>query len=219
MNVSEIISDQIKPLLVTDTGERALLKLHEYNVSQLPVIQDRKYCGLVTMDEILTLPHLNDPLSLLTLQRPYVHDHVHIYELMKAAVQTKARIMPIISAQDETYLGVVTAEGCMKAFATLHSITEDGGLIELDIPVKDFQLSEIARIAESEGVTILSHYSQLDVEASMVTVSLKLNQTDLAVLIASYERHEYEVRGIYQEKQHTQNEQERYEAFMKYLNV
>ena len=220
MYAREIVSEGLKPLDLTDSGEHAMVRMHEYNVNQLPVTDGDKYIGLINLDEIVALKHLNDPIKDLQIQlkRPYVHENAHLFEVMKTAVEYNVKVVPVLSP-DEKYIGLITAESCMRAFATLQSVMEDGGIITLSIPVKDFQLSEIARIVESNNASILAYFSHIDQATSMVDVTLKLNTHELSAIIAAFERYEYEVDGVYNDEQYNENVKDNYDAFMKYLDV
>jgi CBS domain-containing protein len=172
------------------------------------------------MDEVIALRHLNDPLrDLVTpLRRPYVHEDAHLFEVMKTAVEFGVKVVPVLSV-DEKYMGLITAESCMKAFAAMQSVMEEGGIITLSVPVKDFLLSEIARIVESNNATILAYYSQLDPATAVVEVTLKLNTTELSAIISAFERYEYDVKGVYNDETYNENVRDNYDALMKYLDV
>ena len=220
MYAREIVSEGLKPLDLSDSGERAIVRMHEYNVNQLPVTDGDKYIGIVNMDEIVALRHLNDPIKDLqiSLKRPYVNENAHLFEVMKAAVEYNVKVVPVLS-MDEKYIGLITAESCMRAFATLQSVLDEGGIITLSVPLKDFQLSEIARIVESNNAAILAYYSHIDAANSMVDVTLKLNTTELSAIIAAFERYEYEVDGVYNDEEYNEDMKENYDALMKYLDV
>jgi acetoin utilization protein AcuB len=220
MYAREIVTEGLKPLNNSDTGENAIVHMHEYNVNQLPVTEGDKYIGIIGMDDIITLKHLNDPISQLqtALKRPYVHENAHIYEVMKAAIEYNVKLVPVLSLDDK-YIGLITAESCMRAFAKLQSVMDEGGIISLSIPVKDFQLSEIARIVESNGAQILNYYSDIDQKTSTINITLKLNTNELSAIIAAFERYEYEVQGVHQDESYQEDVKDRYDALMKYLDV
>jgi len=221
MFAKEIISDTLKPLEYSDTGEHAMVLMHDYNVSQLPVIDEGKYVGLISLEEILSLRHLNDPLKKIhtSLTKPYVHESSHLFDVMKAGVEFNVKTIPVLSDEDDSYLGIISAEGCMRAFAKLNSVLDEGSVLELEVPIKDFQLSEIARIAESNSVTILAYYSNIIQENGIVEVTLKLNTNELSALVSAFERYEYVVKGVHHEEEYTEDLKDRYDAFMHFLDV
>ena len=220
MYARDIVSEGLNPLDLVDSGEKAIVRMHEYNVNQLPVTDGDKYIGIINMDEIVALQHLNDSLKDLKVQlkRPYVHEDAHLFEVMKAAVEYNVKVVPVLSA-DEKYIGLITAESCMRAFAKSESVMEEGGIITLSMAVKDFQLSEIARIVESNNAAILSYYSHIDQANSEVEVTIKLNTTELSAIIAAFERYQYNVEDVYNDENYNENVKDNYDALMKYLDV
>ncbi len=137
---------------------------------------------------------------------------------MKAAVEYNVKVVPVLSL-DEKYIGLITAESCMRAFATLQSVMDEGGIITLSVPLKDFQLSEIARIVESNNAAILAYYSHIDQPTGTVQITLKLNTTELSAIISAFERYEYDVDGVYNDENYSEDVKDRYDALMKYLDV
>ena len=215
MFAKEIISDILKPLEYSDTGEHAMVLMHDFNVGQMPVVENGQYVGLISLDEILSLRHLNDPLKKIhtSLSKPYVHESSHLFDVMKAGVEFNVKVIPVLSDEDDSYLGIISAEGCMRAFAKLNSVLDEGSVLELEVAIKDFQLSEIARIVESNSVLILAFYSNISQENGLVEVTLKLNTNELSAIVAAFERYDYTVKGVHQEEEYTQDLKNRYDAF------
>jgi acetoin utilization protein AcuB len=215
-----IISEGLKPLDCSDSGEHAIVRMHEYNINQLPVTDGEKYIGVVSMNEVIALKHLNDPIKNLEvpLKRPYVHEDAHIFEVMKVAVEYSVKVVPVLTA-DEKYAGLITAESCMRAFATQQSIMDDGGILTLSVALKDFHLSEIARIVEDNNANIVAYFSNIDGATSTVEITLKLNTQELSSIVAAFERYEYTVKGVYRDETYNEDVRDRYEGFMRYLDV
>ncbi len=220
MYARDIVTEGIKPLDYNDTGENAIVHMHEYNVNQLPVTEDGKYVGIISLEDIITLKHLNDSIKSLKipLRRPYVLENAHLYEVMKAAVEYNVKLVPVLG-KDDLYIGLITAESSLKAVAKMQSVMEEGGMLTLSVPVRDYQLSPIARIVEDNGANILNLYTEIDQKSSTVEVTMKINTNELSPIIAAFERYEYEVKDVRQDQHYQEDVKERYDAFMKYLNV
>lgn len=220
MIAPKLISDYILPLQVTDTGEQALVLMHESNVSQLPVVDGKKYVGVITMDEVVNAKHLNKSISDFTetLRKPFVPDTAHVFEVMKAALEFNVRVVPVVD-EEHNYMGIISAESCLRAFATLNSVTAEGGIIELEKAAKDFTLSEVARIVEENDATVLSLYTNTDQENDKIQLTIKLNTTELNSIVAAFERYNYEVTSVHNETEYTEDLKDRYDALMRYLNV
>lgn len=220
MIAPNLMSDFIPPLKVEDNGEYALGQMHEYNVSQLAVVEGNKYVGLITMEEVINMKHLSLPLRefLATIRKPFVLDTAHVFDVMKTAVENNIRVVPVID-EEQNYLGLISAESCLRAFASLNSVKEAGGILEIEKPINEYSLSEVARIVEESEANILSLYTNVNHETSNIEITIKVNTTDLGGIIASFERYKYEIKGVFNETEYTEDLKTRYDALMRYLNV
>lgn len=63
MRASNILSDQIPPLLHSDTGEKALFWMDEFQVNHLPVLKNGNFVGLVSESELLDQSDLDQSLD------------------------------------------------------------------------------------------------------------------------------------------------------------
>jgi signal-transduction protein with cAMP-binding, CBS, and nucleotidyltransferase domain len=220
MIVPNLISDSIPSLQWDDSGEHALMVMQEFNVSQLPVLDGKKYMGLVTMDEIINLKHLSQTLKSFQLpsRKPFAINTSHIFDVMRAALDSNVKVVPVVNEEFQ-YLGLISAESCLRAFAVMNSVKDAGAILELEVPVTDYSLAEIARIAEDNETNILCFYTNVNQENAAVQMTLKVNTTDVNGLVAAFERYEYEIRGVYNEVEYTEELKDRYDGLMRYLNI
>ena len=220
MFAKELVTEGIISVDNNDSGETAILRMHEYNVNQLPVTEGDKYIGIISLDDIVGLKHLSDQVRDIQtpLRRPYVSDSTHLFEVMKTAIEYNVKVVPVLD-KDGKYIGLITAEGCIRAFAKIQSVMNEGGIIKLSVPVKDFQLSEIARIVENNNANVMAFYSQVDAATSTMDITLKVNTTELSAIISAFERYEYDVKGVYRDENYEEDVKEKYDAFMKYLDI
>lgn len=220
MIAPNLISDSISPLHLTDSGEQALMVMHEHNISQLPVVDGNSYIGLVTMEDLINLKHLSHPLSDFTqaFRKPFVKDTAHIFDVMKAAVDYNVRVVPVID-EDHRYLGLISAETCLRAFAVLNSVKDAGGILELEVAVKDYMMSEVAKIVEENEAEILCLYTNINQQTQKAEITIKLNTTEVSAIVAAFERYEYDIKAIHNDSEYTDDLKVRYDALMRYLNV
>ena len=220
MIAPHLISHTIPPLQLNDSGEQALIVMHEYNVSQLAVVDGNSYVGLVIMEDIINMKHLSKPLKNFSqsFRQPFVKDTAHIFDVMKAALEFNVRVVPVIDTEHK-YLGLISAESCLRAFAVLNSVKDAGGIIELEIPVSNYQISEIARIVEENEADIFCLYTHINQEENKAEITLKLNTTEVAGIVAAFERYEYHIKAVYNDSEYTEDMKDRYDSFMRYLNV
>ena len=80
-------------------------------------------------------------------------------------------------------------------------------------------MSEVARIVEENEAEIFCFYTHVNHETQRVEITLKLNTTEVSLLIAAFERYEYFVKAVHNDTGFTADLKERYDSLMRYLNV
>ncbi len=220
MIARDLISNNIPPLKTTDTGEKALNWMSDFHVSHLPIIDNQTFIGLISEDDILNLnsPELPIHANPLSLRMPFIHSEEHIYEVIKKMVQLQLSVIPVIE-NEKTYIGLITAESLLNYFAQSASLQQPGGVLILEIQSRDYSMSEIARLVESEGASVLSSLVTSRPDAYKVEVTLKVNRQNLAGIISTFKRFNYEVKASFQENDYFNTLKNRYDSFMNYLNV
>lgn len=96
----------------------------------------------------------------------------------------------------------------------------ENSLIILEMPIKDYTLTEIARIVESNNAHVIS-LSTLPISGgSELLVSLKLDISDLTTILRSFERFNYNVTYfLMKEGEVTDKQKERLDELMYYLDM
>lgn len=214
------MSSLIPPIKMTDTGEKALNWMMDFHVRHLPVVDESRYVGLISEDEVLD--YSNAALAIaehpIMQQHTSVDEYEHIYEIIKTAVRFQLSIVPVID-DNENLLGVVTIEDLLTHFAKSASLAEPGSVLILEVNRRNYSLAEIARLAEYEQATILSSNILSQADSLNLEVTLKFNTREVSRLVATYERFNYSVKASYQESDYMEDLKERYDSFMSYMNV
>ena len=220
MIAREVITDEIPPLLHTDTGEKALSWMEEFKVSHLPVLKNGNFVGLISESDILDKKDLDHSLDELFdhLPRPYVGENAHVYEVLSRMSEHKISVLPILD-ENEKYVGCTSVHQLMTLIANTSSIKEVGGIVVLEMNKHDYSLAIIAQIVESENAKILSTYIMSSTDTTKIEVTLKISETDLSRIIRSFERHDMLVKASYQRSSDMDDMQYRYDALMNYLNM
>jgi predicted transcriptional regulator len=221
MQAYEFINNLIPPLKLTDKAKMALSWMEEIRTNLLPVVHESRFMGFVTDELIYTLnkPELN--ISDITLSSPacFVYQDKHIYDVIKVASEYKVNMVAVID-RELNYLGVVTMEDAIGAFADSLSIQSQGAVLILSMYMTDYSLFEISRIVESENAKILSSFITNDpLDDSKIKVTLKLDKSELRHIKATLERFGYKIIDHYQEEAGINGEQERIDNLLRFLNI
>lgn len=220
MTAKEVITDEIPPLIHTDSGEKALNWMEEFKVSHLPVLKNGNFVGLVSESDILDKKDLELPLDALFdhLPRPYVFESAHIYEVLSKMSEHRISVLPVLDTT-EKYVGCTSVHQLMNVIAHTASIKEVGGIIVLEMNRIDYSLAKIAQIVESENAKILSSYIMSSQDSTKIEVTLKISEIELSRIIRSFERYDITVKSSFQRSTDQDDVQFRYDALMNYLNM
>lgn len=218
MRAIDLITEEIPPLIHTDTGEKAINWMDEFKVSHLPVLKNGNFVGLVSESDILDKLDLNATLDGLFdhLPRPYVISNAHIYEVLAKMSEDKLSVLPILD-EKENYLGCTSVYELMTRLANTGSIKEPGGIIVLEVNSIDYSMAQIAQIVESNNARILSSYIISSNESTKLDVTLKINQLDLSNIIRTFERYDYLIKASYQHGLGEDDIQQRFDSLMNFL--
>ncbi|MBL4669615.1 MAG: CBS domain-containing protein [Flavobacteriales bacterium] len=219
MIASKLISYDIPPLKLSDTGVKALDWMEEFKTSELPVVDDGKYIGLIRESEILDRNDIDNPIKdyRLNFTMPFAYENRHLFEVISLIVENDINILPVVN-QNEQYLGLITPQKIINHLSQIVSVTNAGSILTLEVNVKDYSLSEIARMVESDDAKVLSSFITSHPDSTKLEVTLKINKTEISRILHTFERFNYIVLASYNESEYHQDLKNRYDEFMRFLN-
>lgn len=221
MQAYEFINNLIPPLKLTDRAGLALAWMEEIRIDSLPVIDQGRFLGFIK-DEVIY--DLNEPDKLieaieLDAGSCWVYSNKHIYDVLRVASENQSNLVAVLD-RENTYLGVVTMEDAISAFADSLSIKSQGSVLILSLSMSDYHLSEISRLVESENTKILSSFITNDpLDDFKIKLTLKLDKTELRHVKATLERFGYRVLDHYQEETGISSEEDRIGNLLRFLDI
>jgi acetoin utilization protein AcuB len=221
MLAKEMISDVVPALKTSDTAQTALNWMEIFRVSHLPIVNESDYLGLISDSDIYDMNQPEEPIGNhpLSLPRPFVTTNRHIYDVIALAARHKLTVVPVLDEENH-FRGVITYNEIISSIASFSSIDQPGGLIVLQVLSRDYSMSRISQIIESNDARILSMHITSDPDSTSLEITLKVNTTDLASIIRTFERYSYEVTTWVSDNDELDRfYTDRYNLLMKYLNM
>jgi acetoin utilization protein AcuB len=220
MIIKELLSETIVPLNPSDTAAFALGIMDEFKISHLPIVQDLTYQGLLSDTDIYNLNNFDELVGnhMLSLGRVYVNEHQHIYDAIKIFSTLSLSLLPVVT-EDYQYLGIITQTDLIRHLAAIFTINNPGGVIILEINEKDYVLTEIAKIVESNDAKVLSLSITSFPDSTKLEITLKLNRMDIESILQTFNRYNYSVKASFSENLNYDSLKERFDSLMSYLNV
>ncbi|HAI77347.1 MAG TPA: cbs domain containing protein [Microscillaceae bacterium] len=220
MFAEDLINEMIPPLKPTDSVQKALKWMEELKLHTLPVVSQEKYQGLIS-EEMIYAQETAHWVEDFNLQNPtiFVQSAQHFFEILRVANKYKMDMVAVVN--DEGYFqGVVTISDILHAFSQLNALHEQGGILVLSLQSRDYSLTEISRLIESNGAKILSTYIAQDhLDPNRLNITLKINQNDLSRIVATLERFSYNIVATFEAIDNTDTDKNRLELLFKYLDI
>jgi acetoin utilization protein AcuB len=221
MVAKDLISEVIPSLKTSDPGQTALNWMEIFKISHLPIVNSQEFLGLISDTDIYDMNQPNEPIGnhALTLYKPFVTTEQHIFEVIGLASRLKLSVVPVLDEKNN-YKGVITSNDLIRHIAGISSMDQPGAIIVLEVIDRDYSLSQIAQIVESNNVKILSMYITSSPASTRLEVTLKVNTSDLMSVIRTFERYNYEVKTWVTENDSMDRfYSERIDLLIKYLNI
>jgi CBS-domain-containing membrane protein len=222
MLVQKIINKDFTPLVHDDTASKALAKMDAWHTTCLPVIESTtgKLIGQIRLEQLVDLADESIQISKLPIEAPAaVFPHQHIFEVARQMLMHEVRIIPVVD-NEHAYLGVAEKKEVLEALSALLNVSVSGSVISVDISSKDYSLSELVHLIESENARILG----VAVEAPQGSgesfqVSFKLNIKDTSAISKSLRRYGYKVQSENQSELLQFDITDRADELIRYLDV
>lgn len=221
MLASALINTEITALRPSDTVNTALNWMDEFKVRHLPVVEDGKLLGMIGDMNLLAVEDEHTPLGQLPLHSEdiHAHDHQQLFEFLHFFKNYGLSLIPILNKAGN-YQGVIGEADLFHYFAEAFS-TELGGVLMLSMDYRDYSLSEISRLVESNKARVIGTLVEVDPENNnRLFLTLKLNTSDTRYVVATLERFGYKLIGQFQwQEEAVSVESDRLNSLMKFLDV
>jgi len=221
MIAETLINQMIPALKLTDSAEKAIIWMEELKTNQLPVIEDRKFKGLISEELILESNDLDKKIMDFRLisENCYVNEDQHLFDIIRVAQEHESELVAIVD-ENEEFLGVSRHEDTVKAFSNTLTIQGQGGILVLKMKMIDYSMSEISRLIESDDSKILGSYlSQDHKDPKIVYLTLKINKDDLTTVVATLERFDYHIVAKFHDNNTNSTEHERLDNLLNFLDI
>lgn len=220
MIAKDIISKEIPNLRPTDNGNRAIEIMENYMVSHLAIVDQKKFNGIISMDDIYNFDLFDK--QFIDFKKPllqaFVYENQHIYDTITSLSLFNSSILAVLDP-DLTFLGIITQKSILDALSKILSIKEDGYHLKISLNHNDFSATQIANIVEKNDAKIMSLYVDNN-DTTQIFVYVKIYAPDIEAVLQSFERYEYDfVLLNKKENDYSELYQERFDNFLNYLSI
>ena len=215
----ELISANIPTLNLEDRVAQALELMSEFHISQLPVVANEKYLGLVFEEDLM---NVDENAALKTLDTHFskvaVNANTHFIESVQTVNDYNLSIVPVVDKENE-FIGVIPGDMLLRELGKITGASEPGGVIVLEMEQRNFSFSELSKLVETNDAQITQLNTYWDSNSSSFLVTLKINKFEISDIVATFQRYEYQVKYYFGEELYVNELKSNYDHLMNYLNI
>ena len=220
VDIKDLVLYELPSLSLKDSGTKALALMRDFHVQHLPIIEREDYLALVSEEDLLDWDSPEDSLAKAKFLnfRPAVFENMHPIDAIKVVKEFHLSVIPLLES-NRNFIGCITLENLFNFLTDTNTFEQEGGIVVLRISPLEYSLAEIARLAESNSVTLQGVLVRQLPDNPLLTITLKTNKTDLRAFVATLERYEYVVEQVYNAVFNKEELSDNYNLLMKYLNL
>ena len=214
----DLISNAIPYLHLQDKVYHALQLMNDYHVAHLPVVENEKFLGVISEDQLLHSDDENTISQLpITDGTTSVQAGDHFLKAIQTAVVNKLSIVPVV--ENNQMLGIVTYTDLLRNTSDFMSLNEPGGLLVLEMESKDYSFNAIRRIVESNDAQITQLNTLTDPEGGLAQVTIRVSKLEISGIVSTFQRYEYNVKYFFGEELYENELRSNYDNLMHYLKI
>lgn len=214
----DYISKDFIPPKLNQTVDHALKMINEFSLKHIPVFEGLNFIGNISRETL----EENDSDTLLSELRDftehfYMTENGSLLDAIQKFHHNDTNILVVLN-KDQQYIGLLMMDDVISGISTMPFITEPGAIMVVEVAQKQFSISEVAKIAESNNARIVGLFITAYKE-DKVQIAIKLIAENLASVGETFERFNYEViyKFFHDEKEDLMKD--RFDMLMKYLDV
>ncbi len=219
MNINDYIIKDIKALTLNNNIYDARLICEDFTISHIPIVENDKLIGCFAETDIRTIENLDEKLEnhRFLLQRFFADEKVTILELISLFADNDCNIIPVLD-KDKNYIGYYDLSDILDVFADSPFLHRDSESLVVEKNKKDFSMSQVTQIVESNGAKLLGLYVSNEM-LDVVQVTLKIQTLVMNEIIQTFRRYDYDIVTQHIDDEYLEQLKERADYFKKYLEI
>lgn len=218
MLIADYLSNDFDPPQMNDSAAETLDLLSRFGLSHIPVFENAALVGMISKETLETSAE-DTPLIELKdfFEFFYITENASLFEAILYFGNHNSNILPILNPGQE-YTGYLMLEDVISGLSAMPFIAEPGAIMVVEVGQKQFSISEIAKIAESNNARIIGLFVS-DYHEDKVQIAIKLIAESLSSVAQTFERFDYTV--IYKFFHDSKDDlvKDRFQLLMKYLDI
>jgi predicted transcriptional regulator len=220
MLIKDILLTALPWVHTYDSVARALQIMQDEQVTQLPVIEEAVYVGLVQEQHLLEIEDDQELLQRYTgiLPCPFVKLEDHFLQALQLTSLNELQVIPVVGEEQEL-VGVLTAKELLAELSKFLGLQEQGAFIVVEKEIHQYSLGDLNKLVESNDAQITQLNTFSNEQTGMMLITIRVNKIEISDIIATFQRYDYKVCFVAGEEQYTNELRSNYDHLMHYLKI
>jgi CBS domain-containing protein len=220
MTVLELADPEIPKIYEDESIGVAIDKMEAAGITHITVVdREERFKGICALDSLLgaeeteIISNFNEDFI-----QAKAYEDTTFFDGLLMIGKNEISVLPLVNLENKVVAQVLSTELLFK-ITQKYAFSELGGYIVLQMGIKDYNLSEIARITEVNDVKILFSIFDISKDKENIVLYLKLNTLDLRSTLSTFERYKYKVIYYYPHQQGNDELKDRYDLLLKLFDI
>ncbi|MFM1795318.1 MAG: hypothetical protein RL642_1703 [Bacteroidota bacterium] len=216
---SQLLETSYPTIDLHDRVGQVLLEFEETKLASLPVVHENVFQGIITEEDLFDF---SSEVELAEIQHVFLKYSVkpsdHILQALRVKSKYYLSAIPVVNEKQELE-GLIDAEKLLEALASMIGANDTGSFLIIEMARSEYAPGIINRLVESNDAMIMQMNTMLDQQTGMMQVFLKINKEEISDIVATFQRHEYNVLYYYGEETYDNALQNNLDHLLNYLNI
>lgn len=217
--MKEYILDDLELLTPDSLVKKAQQIFETLPITHLPIVKNGELLGSISERDIQTIEEKSSNLSAYShlIDFFFTDESITLLKTIKLFSENETNIMPVLNDKKK-YVGYYELHDVLELFCSNSSLFSDGVIIVIEKNKKDFSISEISQIVESNNATILGVYIS-NQTSDTIQATVKINSQDINEVIQTFRRYNFNLISKHKDDFYLQDLKDRSDYLQKYLDM
>lgn len=216
---SQLIDNTFVSVDLHDKISLAIESMEAQQCRHLPVMEGNLFLGMIGEDDLLDADSTDEISS---LRRFFINAFVRSGDYFMQALKVRSKFnidcVPVLNEKNELE-GLVGIGKMLDQISIVTGVNGSGSMLVLEINRFDYALGEINRLVESNDANIMQLNTFMDPASEQIQIILRINKEEISDIVATFQRHEYQVLYYYGEESYNNSLQDNLDHLLNYLNI
>jgi CBS domain-containing protein len=216
---SQLLETHLPTIDLHDRVEQVLLEFEEAKLDYLPVLDGNQFLGIINEEDMFDFPPETEINAIQHIfQKHSVRPNDHILQALRLRSKYFLDAVPVVNEKNE-WEGLIDTEKLLDAVAAMIGANETGSFLVIEMMRSEYAPGIINRLVESNDAMLMQMNTIVDPQNGMMQVLLKINKEEISDIVATFQRHEYNVLYYYGEETYDNALQNNLDHLFNYLNI